>query len=260
MEDEVLKKKVMEDAVLLKLVGFKPIIVHGGGKEISRWTKKVGMDSKFVDGLRVTDADTLEVAEMVLSKINKELGTHISSLGVLPVGISGKDGNLLVAKKKMPGGKDLGYVGEIKQVNPKIIMDLLEKDFLPVIYPIGMDEDGQAYNINADDAAAAIACAVGASKLAYLTDMNGVLEDKDDDNTLISELYVKDARNLITKGVISGGMIPKINNCIDAIAGGVGRVHILNGKVPHSLLLEIFTDKGVGTAILGSKEKKFYHN
>ena len=259
MEDEELKQKVMEDAVLLKLVGFKPIIVHGGGKEISRWSEKIGLVSNFINGLRVTDADTLELAEMTLAKVNQELVSIIRGLGVLPVGISGKDGGLLSAVKKSPAGRDIGFVGSIKAVNIKIIMDLLENDFLPVIYPIGTDESGQAYNINADDAACEIAKAVGAEKLAFLTDMDGVYEEKDDPDTLISELYTDTARLYIEEGRISGGMIPKIYNCISAIESGVSQVHIINGCIPHCLLLEIFTNRGVGTAFLGKKEEKFYH-
>lgn len=260
MENEELKKKVMEDVVLLKLVGFKPIIVHGGGKEISRWCGRVGIESRFEGGLRVTDEETLEVAEMVLSKVNQELVTMIGSLGVLPAGVSGKDGGLLTAHRKMPEGRDIGFVGEIENVNTKILWDLLRADYLPVVYTIGSDEKGQAYNINADDAAYAIARAMGAEKLAFLTDADGVYEDGYDPDTLISELYVSTAKELIEAGKISGGMLPKIKNCISAIENGVKRVHILNGEIPHCLLLEIFTHRGVGTAILGDKEEKFYHD
>ena len=259
MVDEELKRNVIQDVVLLKLVGFKPIIVHGGGKEISRWVGKVGMEPKFVNGLRVTDADTMEVAEMVLNKVNKELVTMIQSLGVNAVGISGKDGGLLKCKKKYSGGEDIGFVGDITSVNPKILYDLLEKDFLPIVFPIGFDDNYDSYNINADDAACAIAEAVHAEKLAFLSDIEGVYKDKDDPSSLISELHVDEAQKLIDDGYVGGGMIPKLKNCIDAIEEGVNRVHILDGRIPHSLLLEIFTNKGIGTAILREDGEKYYN-
>ena len=259
MVDEDLKKQVIQDVTLLKLVGFKPIIVHGGGKEISRWVGKVGKEPEFINGLRKTDAETMEIAEMVLNKVNKSLVSLVEGLGVLSIGISGKDGGLLKVKKKYSDGKDIGFVGEITEVNPKILYDLLEKDFLPIVCPIGMDEDSNSYNINADDAACAIARAVSAEKLAFLTDIEGVYKDPDDKSTLISELTVSDAKKLITDGFIGGGMLPKLNNCIDAIDNGVSRVHILDGRIAHCLLLEIFTNKGIGTAILGDKEEKFNH-
>ncbi|MDD6183172.1 MAG: acetylglutamate kinase [Lachnospiraceae bacterium] len=259
MVDEELKKSVIQDVTLLKLVGFKPIIVHGGGKEISKWVEKVGMEAEFVNGLRKTDAATMEIAEMVLSKVNKSLVQLVEELGVNAVGISGKDGGMLKVEKKLSNGQDIGFVGEITDVNPKILYDLLEKDFLPIVAPIGMDNEFNSYNINADDAACAIARAVSAEKLAFLTDIEGVYKDPSDKSTLISELTVSDARELIGNGNIGGGMLPKLNNCIDAIDNGVSRVHILDGRIAHCLLLEIFTNKGIGTAILGDKEKKFYH-
>lgn len=258
MNDE-LKKNVIADAVLLKLVGFKPIIVHGGGKEISRWVNKVGMEARFVNGLRVTDAPTMEIAEMVLNKVNKSLVQMVQELGVKAVGISGKDGGLLKVKKKYSNGEDIGFVGEITEVTPKILYDLLEKDFLPIVCPIGMDEDYNTYNINADDAACEIAKAVNAEKLAFLTDIEGVYKDPEDPDTLISELTCEEAHVLIEEGFIGGGMLPKLNNCIEAIENGVSRVHILDGRIPHCLLLEIFTNKGIGTAILGSEESRYYH-
>jgi acetylglutamate kinase len=259
MIDENLKKQVIQDVTLLKLVGFKPIIVHGGGKEISRWVGKVGMEPVFVNGLRKTDEDTMEIAEMVLNKVNKSLVKLVEELGVLSVGISGKDAGLLKVKKKYSGGEDIGFVGEITEVNPKILYDLLEKDFLPIVCPIGMDENFQTYNINADDAACAIAKAVSAEKLAFLTDIEGVYKDPEDKSSLISELSLTEARALIADGFIGGGMLPKLNNCIDAIENGVSRVHILDGRIAHCLLLEIFTNKGIGTAILGDEEDRFYH-
>ena len=259
MLDEELKQNVIKDVVLLKLVGFKPIIVHGGGKEISRWVGKVGMQAQFINGLRVTDAQTMEIAEMVLAKVNKELVTLVQSMGIKAVGVCGKDGGLLTCKKKYADGQDIGYVGEITQVNPKLLKDLLEKDFLPIVYPIGMDEAFDTYNINADDAACAIAEAVQAEKLAFLSDIEGVYRDKDDPESLISELHVREAQELILQGYVGGGMIPKLQNCIDAIEHGVNRVHILDGRLPHSLLLEIFTNKGIGTAILRDDGEKFNH-
>ena len=259
MVDEELKKHVIQDVTLLKLVGFKPIIVHGGGKEISKWVGKVGMEPVFINGLRKTDEATMEIAEMVLNKVNKSLVTLVQELGVNAVGISGKDGGLLKVEKKYSNGEDIGFVGEITEVNPQILYDLLEKDFLPIICPVGMDAEYNSYNINADDAACAIAKAVKAEKLAFLTDIEGVYKDPKDKDTLISELRVSEARELIGDGFIGGGMLPKLNNCIDAIENGVSRVHILDGRIAHCLLLEIFTNRGIGSAILGDKETKFYH-
>ena len=259
MVDENLKKRVIEDVTLLKLVGFKPIIVHGGGKEISKWVGRVGMEPQFINGLRVTDADTMEIAEMVLGRVNKSLVQLVEELGVRAIGISGKDGGLLKVDKKYSGGQDIGYVGEIKQVNAQILFDLLEKDFLPIVCPVGLDDDFNTYNINADDAACAIARAVQAEKLAFLTDIEGVYKDPDDPDTLISELRVDEAQELMKEGYIGGGMLPKLQNCIDAIENGVSRVHILDGRIPHCLLLEIFTNKGIGTAILNNKESRYYH-
>ena len=259
MVDEELKENVIKDVVLLKLVGFKPIIVHGGGKEISRWVGKVGMEPRFINGLRVTDEATMEVAEMVHGKVNKELVTFVQSLGIKAVGISGKDGGLLQVEKKCPDGQDIGFVGEITRVNPKILFDLLEKDFLPIVCPVGLDENFRTYNINADDAACKIAEAVKAEKLAFLTDIEGVYRDPSDPESLISELHVQEAQSLIDNGNVGGGMIPKLKNCIDAIREGVNRVHILDGRIPHSILLEIFTNKGIGTAILREDEEKYYH-
>ena len=259
MVDEELKRQVIQDVTLLKLVGFKPIIVHGGGKGISKWVEKAGMEPEFVGGLRKTDEATMEIAEMVLGRVNKSLVQLVEELGVLAVGISGKDGGLLRVDKKYANGKDIGFVGEIKKVNPKILYDLLEKDFLPIVCPIGMDDSYQTYNINADDAACAIARAMQAEKLAFLTDIEGVYKDPADASTLISELPITEARELISEGNIGGGMLPKLNNCIDAIENGVSRVHILDGRIAHCLLLEIFTNKGIGTAILGEKERKYYH-
>ena len=259
MIDEELKKRVIEDVTLLKLVGFKPIIVHGGGKEISKWVGKVGMEPKFINGLRVTDAETMEVAEMVLGRVNKSLVQMVESLGVRAIGISGKDGALMKVEKKYSEGQDIGFVGEVRDVNAQILYDLLEKDFLPIVCPVGLDDDFNTYNINADDAACAIAKAVKAEKLAFLTDIEGVYKDPDDPKTLISELRVHEAQKLMEDGYIGGGMLPKLQNCIDAIEAGVSRVHILDGMIPHCLLLEIFTNKGIGTAILNDEESRYYN-
>ena len=259
MVDEQLKKSVISDVTLLKLVGFKPIIVHGGGKEISKWVGKVGKEAQFINGLRVTDEETMEIAEMVLGRVNKSLVTMVEELGVKAVGISGKDGGLLKVKKKYADGKDIGYVGEITDVDPNILYDLMEKDFLPIICPVGLDDEFNTYNINADDAACAIARAVGANKLAFLTDIEGLYRDFEDKRSLISEIKVKEAKELIAGGTIGGGMLPKLSNCIDAIEAGVSRVHIIDGRIPHSILMEIFSDRGVGTAILGDTEEKYYH-
>ena len=259
MIDEELKRNVIKDVTLLKLVGFKPIIVHGGGREISKWVNKSGMEAKFVNGLRVTDEATMEIAEMVLGRVGKSLVTMVEELGVKAVSISGKDGRLLKCDKKLSNGEDIGFVGDVKEVNPKILYDLLEKDYLPIVCPIGLDDNFNSYNINADDAACAIARAVNAEKLAFLTDIEGVYKDPEDKSTLISELNVREAGELIGTGNIGGGMLPKLNNCIDAIENGVSRVHILDGRIPHCLLLEIFTNKGIGTAILGEHEQRFYN-
>lgn len=254
MSNEELQKNVIKDVTLLKLVGFKPIIVHGGGKEISRWVGKVGKEAQFVNGLRVTDDETMEIAEMVLSRVNKHLVTMVQGLGVKAVGVSGKDGGLLTVEKKYADGQDIGYVGEVTQVNPKLLFDLLEKDFLPIVAPIGLDEKFQTYNINADDAACAIAKAVNAQKLAFLTDIEGLYKDINDKSTFISRLTVSQAAQLMEDGLIGGGMLPKLSNCISAIRNGVNRVHILDGRIAHCLLLEIFTNHGIGTAIILDEE------
>ena len=259
MSNEELQKNVIKDVTLLKLVGFKPIIVHGGGKEISRWVGKVGKEAQFVNGLRVTDEETMEIAEMVLNKVNKNLVRMVEELGVKAVGISGKDGGLLQCDKKYSDGQDIGFVGDIKNVDPKILYDLLEKDFLPIVAPIGLDDNFQTYNINADDAACAIAKAVSAEKLAFLTDIEGLYKDINDKSTFISRLTASQADELISDGCIGGGMLPKLTNCTSAIKEGVNRVHILDGRIPHCLLLEIFTNKGIGTAIIGDQESRFHH-
>ena len=256
MVDEELQKKVIKDVTLLKLTGFKPIIVHGGGKEISRWVNKVGMEPRFVNGLRVTDEETMEVAEMVLNKVNKNLVRMVEELGVRAIGISGKDGGLLRVEKKYSEGEDIGFVGNIREVDATILNDLLEKDFLPIICPIGMDDNYQTYNINADDAAYAIATAMNAEKLAFLSDIDGVYKDYEDKYSLVSRLTVNEAKELLETGGIQGGMLPKLQNCIHAIENGVSRVHILDGRIPHCLLLEIFTNNGIGTAIVKDEDQE----
>lgn len=254
MSNEELQRNVIKDVTLLKLVGFKPIIVHGGGKEISRWVGKVGKEAKFVGGLRVTDDETMEIAEMVLNKVNKNLVRMVSELGVRAVGVSGKDGGLLTCDKKYFEGEDIGYVGDITHVDPKVLYDLLEKDFLPIVAPIGLDDQFQTYNINADDAACAIAKAVGADKLVFLTDIEGLYRDINDKSSFISRLTASQAEELIEGGFIGGGMLPKLHNCTEAIREGVGRVHILDGRIAHCLLLEIFTNQGIGTAIIADDD------
>ena len=254
MSNEELQRNVIKDVTLLKLVGFKPIIVHGGGKEISRWVGKVGKQAEFVNGLRVTDAETMESAEMVLGRVNKQLVTMVQELGVKAVGISGKDGGLIQVEKKFSDGKDIGFVGEINQVNPKILYDLLEKDFLPIVSPIGLDDGFETYNINADDAACAIARAVGADKLVFLTDIEGLYGDINDKSSFIPRITASEAEALIEGGMIGGGMLPKLGNCTEAVKNGVNRVHILDGRIPHCLLLEVFTNEGVGTMIFRDGE------
>lgn len=260
MTDDKLKKSVMKDVALLKLIGFKPVIVHGGGKEISKWVKLSGGEPEFINGLRVTDAKTMEIAEMVLNKVNKGLVQYMEGEGIRAIGISGKDGATMRVKKKLAGRKDIGYVGEVTKVDTELLDTLIENDFVPVICPIGLgEEDNKSYNINADDAACAIAAAIGAEKLAFLSDIEGVYMDPMDPSTLISEMDIKEAAEFLASGNAGGGMLPKIQNCIAAIESGVSRVHILDGRIEHCLLLEFFTDKGIGTAILGDKEKRYYH-
>ena len=257
MADESLQQQVIQDCVLLKLVGFKPIIVHGGGKAISKWVEKAGMTPRFVNGLRVTDEPTMEIAEMVLNRVNKTLVKMVGALNVKAVGISGKDGGLLHVHKKLSKGEDIGLVGEIDEVKPKVLQDLLDNDYLPIVCPIGYDDNYDTYNINADDAACAIAKAMKAEKLAFLTDVAGLYKDLNDPSSLIAELPYDELEELLNTGCIGGGMLPKLNNCKDAVENGVSRVHIMDGRIPHCLLLEIFTNKGIGTAILSKGSEKF---
>ncbi|TAH65334.1 MAG: acetylglutamate kinase [Anaerolineaceae bacterium] len=258
MLDSNLQSNVIKDVALLKLVGMKPIIVHGGGKEITSWLQKLGHESTFVDGLRVTDEKTLEIAEMVLGKVNKGLVQMVEELGVKAVGISGKDGTTLKVEKKYVGNMDIGFVGNIKEVNVGLINTLIDNDFVPVIAPIGLDDNFINYNINADDAACAVATAIGAEKLVFLTDIEGVYADPEDKDSLISVLTIDKADELLESGFVGGGMLPKLKNCVDAVKNGVSRVHILDGRMPHCLLLEFFTNKGIGTAII--KKESLYDN
>ena len=241
MTDEALESNVIKDVTLLKLVGFKPIIVHGGGKAISSWVKKSGKEAKFVNGLRVTDAETMEIAEMVLGRLSKKLVTMVEQLGSKAVGISGKDGRLLEVKKKYAGGEDIGYVGEITKVNPKILFDLLDDDYLPIVAPIGLDGNFATYNINADEAACQIAKAVGADKLVYLTDVEGLYRDFNDKSSFISRISVDDADKLIADGLIGGGMLPKLENSFAALRAGVKRVVITRA--------DLLGQEGQGTVI-----------
>jgi len=254
MVDDLLKENVMKDVALLKSVGIKPVIVHGGGNEISRWSKYRGLESEFYKGLRVTDAETMEIAEMVLGSVNKGLVSYMESVGVKAVGLSGKDGFTIKVNRKLVDGKDIGFVGDIENVNTELISILLDNDYVPVICPIGLDENYQMHNINADEAAGGIAVALGAEKLGFLTDTEGFYLDFEDKSSLISRISVEEAEKLVEEGRIEGGMLPKIQNCIAAVNGGVKRVHILDGRKSHSLLLEIFTNQGIGTLIYKSEE------
>lgn len=250
MTNEVVKQSVLKDIAVLKSVGIKPVIVHGGGKDINTWLNKVGIESEFKNGLRVTTKETLEVAEMVLSgKLNKGLVKHMERIGTHAVGLSGKDGDMLTVKKHLSNGADIGYVGEIVDVKTDLIETLLLNGYTPIISTIGLDDKYNAYNINADDVATAIARALKASKLVFLTDIEGVLKDPNDPSTLISKIDTESAKELFASGVIQGGMIPKLHNCIDAVQDDVKKVHILDGRMEHSLLIEIFTTNGIGTEI-----------
>ena len=245
MINEALREQVMEDVTLLSLIGVKVVLVHGGGPEISDLMKKLGIQPTFVDGLRVTDKETVDVVQMVLAgKINKTLVRYLESKGGKAMGISGIDGKLIVAKKK---DDKLGYVGEIEKINIKPIFDLLEKGYIPVVSTVAGGEDGETYNINGDTAAAYLAGALSAKRLILMTDISGVLRDKDDPSTLIPEIRLSEAEELKKSGVISGGMIPKIDCCVTAIQKGVKRAIIMDGRVPHSILMELLTDEGSGT-------------
>ena len=249
MINQTLKEQVMEDIVLLHLIGVKVVLVHGGGPEISELMAKLGKKAEFVDGLRVTDKETIDIVQMVLAgKVNKSLVNYLEMNGGKAMGISGMDGRLIEAKMK---DARLGYVGEITNVNIDCVNDLLHKGYIPVISTIGCDNEGNAYNINGDTAAARIAGALQAERLIMMTDIAGLLKDKDDPSTLIPEITVSEAKKLFEDGVIQGGMIPKVKCCMDAIKHGVKNVVIMDGRIPHSILMEILTDEGAGTMVVG---------
>lgn len=250
MIDCDLKKKLMQDIVLMKYVGMHPIVVHGGGPDITNMLGRLGIDTEFVNGLRVTDRETMEVVEMVLGgKVNKEIVSGINAAGGRAIGISGKDGALIQAGPLDATGQ-LGFVGKVETINPQILDTLIENGYIPVIAPIGMDDKQQSYNINADLVAASIAVAMNADKLVLLTDVPGLLKDKQDSDSLISVLKVSQVPDYIDAGIIAGGMMPKVQCCVEAVTGGVSRTHIVDGRVAHSILLEIFTKEGVGTMVV----------
>ena len=252
MINEQLKQQVMEDIVLLWLIGVKVVLVHGGGPEISELMDKLGKKAEFVDGLRVTDKETMDIVQMVLAgKVNKTLVTLLESKGGKAMGISGMDGRLIEAKTK---NKKLGYVGSITKINIQPVVDLIENGYIPVISTVGCDKKGNTYNINGDTAAAHIAGALGAESLIMMTDIAGILRDKDDPSTLIPEITISDADNLKQEGIISGGMIPKVECCVEAINKGVKKVFIMDGRVPHSILMETLTDEGAGTMVTGEQK------
>ena len=253
MINEQLKKQVMEDIALLSLIGIKIVLVHGGGPEISEMMNKVGKKAEFVNGLRVTDSETMDIAQMVLAgKVNKNLVNLLGTKGGKAIGISGMDGHLIEAKMK---NEQLGYVGEITKINIEPINDLLEKGYIPVVSTIGCDSEGNSYNINGDTAAAYIAGALHAERLIMMTDIAGLLRDVNDPTSLISEITVSEAKKLYKEGIISGGMIPKVDCCIEAIVEGVKKVIIMDGRVPHSILVEILTDEGAGTMVVGDNNE-----
>jgi acetylglutamate kinase len=247
MINEELKAAVMSDIVLMQLVGVNVVLVHGGGPEISSMLKRVGIESKFINGLRVTDADTMEIVQQVLAgKVNKSLTQHLNNAGGRAIGLCGLDGNLLMAEKKITGD-DLGFVGDVKEVNPQVIQDAIQNGYVPIIATIAGDYKGNVYNINADIAAAEIAAKIGAKKLILMTDIRGLLHDKDDEDSLISVVNVSEVTQLKREGIISGGMIPKIDCCVEAVRQGVSRAHIIDGRIEHSILIELFSDEGIGT-------------
>lgn len=250
IEEEKVKNLVYQDLVLLNYVGMRPVAVHGGGPEISREMEKEGKKPEFVEGLRVTDEETMEILHKSLGgKINKEIVLGLEKYGGLAMGISGIDGDLVKAKKVEGEGEELGFVGEVKNINPEIIEYLLEKDYIPVIAPMGTDEKGTSLNLNADTVAAELASSLNAEKLILLTDVPGVLEDPEDEDSLISALSLKEAQSQIEEGAISEGMIPKVKACVKSVEEGVNRAHIIDGTASHTLLLELLTESGIGTMI-----------
>ena len=252
MKDGRLKAGVIRDIVFMACVGIRPVVVHGGGPEINLWLGKLGIEPQFKDGLRVTDAPTMDVVEMVLvGRVNKELVSLINQEGGKAVGLCGVDGNLITARPQ--GAVDVGFVGEVSSIDSGILKSLVESGYIPIVSSVASDETGQAYNINADTVAGEIAAALGAEKLILLTDTKGILKDYKDPSTLLPKLDIQQARQLIETGVVAGGMSPKVNCCVRSLAQGVGAAHILDGRVPHALLLEIFTDLGIGSMIVASE-------
>ncbi|MGE5453741.1 MAG: acetylglutamate kinase [Methylocystaceae bacterium] len=250
MTDAQLKKAVIEDIVLMRYVGMNPIVVHGGGPDITHMLSRLNLESRFVDGYRVTSAAAMEVVEMVLvGKVNKDIVNYINAMGGKAVGLSGSDDHLILATQ-MPGRDDLGYVGEVVDINPDLITTVIERGYIPVISPVGVDANGQSYNINADLVAAAVATALNADKMVLLTDVPGLLANPEDAESLIATLPVSEVPGLIQQGVIAGGMLPKVECCLRAVKNGVKRTHIIDGRVLHSILLEIFTNEGVGTMVV----------
>ncbi len=253
MEDDELKKAIIEDITLLKYVGVNPVIIHGGGPAINQTLELLNKESKFINGLRVTDKETMEIVEMVLAaRVNKEIVTLINKMRGKAVGICGKDGDLIRASKKTfkNHSADLGYVGEVKEINPEIINKLIDDGYIPVIAPVGSDDNGESYNINADTVAGEIAIALKAEKLIFLTDVDGIRYNPEDEKSRVSSLTISQVYEWIKTEKIRGGMLPKVEGCMKAVSNGVERTHILNGLIPHTLLLEIFTDHGIGTMIL----------
>ena len=252
MKDSTLKDQVIRDIVFLSCVGLRPIVVHGGGPEINSWLGKLGIEPQFKHGLRVTDAPTMDVVEMVLvGRVNKELVALINRAGGSAVGLCGKDGNLIRARPE--GREGIGFVGEVSSVDTKLVESLVASGYVPVISSVAADENGQAYNINADTVAGEIAAALGAEKLILLTDTPGILQDYHDHSTLIPRLSIQQARKLIDEGIVAGGMIPKVMCCVRSLAQGVKAAHIIDGRLPHALLLEIFTDEGIGSMLVASE-------
>jgi acetylglutamate kinase len=250
MVNKDIKKSLMQDIALMKFVGFKPVVVHGGGPEINAMLARLGIKPEFSGGLRVTDEDTMEVVEMVLNgKLNKEIASELSLNGILSAGVCGKDGALLQVERLAPGGQDIGYVGKVSKVDTAVLKALMDNDFVPVVSPVGVDSEGRSYNVNADAAAVAIAGALRAEKLVFLTDVEGILQDRKDASTVLTRVKASRIPVLIDEGVISGGMIPKVQSCVEAVQAGVSHVHILDGRVEHCLLLEIFTREGIGSMV-----------
>lgn len=252
MKDASLKDKVMRDIVFLSCVGLRPVVVHGGGPEINSWLGKLGIEPQFKNGLRVTDAATMEVVEMVLvGRVNKEIVSLINRAGGSAVGLCGTDGNLIKARPE--GVEGIGFVGEVNSIDIKLLQSLVSSGYIPVVSSVATDDNGQAYNINADTVAGELAAALGAEKLILLTDTAGILQDYKDPSTLIAKVDIAEARHLIEKGVVGGGMIPKVKCCVRSLAQGVRATHIIDGRIPHALLLEIFTDAGIGSMIIASE-------